>query len=76
MRTVDQNSISACRMISLGTSNRLINAPAGNKGFDTRYDGKIGIRLGILASLDFAAKLVDVGERLLLARDKTIGLGK
>ena len=73
---VDQDGIRAGAAIGFGAAQRFVHAPSGDQRFDARHDGEIGIRLGILARLDLAAKFVDVGQRLRFAVDEAVGLGK
>ena len=73
---VDEDRIRTCFVVGLRPFQGLIQAPASYKSLDPGNDRKIIIGLGVLACLDFAAEDLDIFQRLRLALDKTIGLGK
>ena len=72
---VDQHRVGACRVIGLGATQRLVEPPARDQRLDAGNDAELGIGLAVLAGLDLAAELVDVGQRLALA-EKRVGLGE
>lgn len=73
---VDQDRIGAGLRIRVRAAQRLVHAPAGDQRLDARDDREIRIALRILAGLDLAAELVDLGERLALAVDEAVGFRK
>ena len=73
---MDQNGIGAGAMIGLGPPESFAETPSGNKSLDARDNAKIIIQLGILAGLNLAAKFVDVGQRLCVARNETVRFRK
>ncbi len=54
-------------MIGLDAAQRLIETPARDECLDARDDCEIIVGLRVLAGLDAAAELVDLGELLLVA---------
>jgi hypothetical protein len=73
---VDQNGIRARETVGLRTAQRLLHPPAGNQCFNARHDREVRIVLRILARGDFAGELLDIGQRLMLSVQETIGLRK
>ncbi len=71
---MDQDAVRARGVIGLGAPQGLAEAPAGDEGLDARDDAEVVVALRVLAGLDAAAELVDVGERLLIAVDEAVGL--
>ena len=72
---MDQNGVGAGLAIGFGAAQRLVEPPSGDQRLDARHDRKIVVGLTVLARLDLAAELVDLGERLALA-DEGVGLGE
>ena len=75
-RTMNQDAVRPCFVISISPFYRLIHAPACNQRLDTGDDTEIVVRLGILARLDLAAEFVDVSQLLPGALDKAVRFWK
>ena len=73
---VDENGIRTGQTVGLGPAQRLIHAPTRDQRLDARDNREIAIPLGILAGGYLAHKFLDIGERLALAVQETVGLWK
>jgi hypothetical protein len=71
---VDQDRVGAGRVVGLGALERLRKTPARDQRFHAGDQHEIGIALAVLARLDLAAELSDVGERLELRAQERVGL--
>src|SRR5207244_3836207 len=71
---VDQDRVGAGRVVSLGALERLRKTPARDKRFHAGDQHELGVALAVLARLDLAAELSDVGERLELRAQERVGL--
>jgi hypothetical protein len=63
-RRVHEDGVGAGEAVGLGAAHGLLQAPAGDEGLDAGDDDEVVVALGVLAGLDLAAELVDVGEGL------------
>jgi hypothetical protein len=62
-------------VVGLRTAQRLLHAEAGDQRLDSRDEDEVVVGLAVLAGLDAAAELLDVGQGLCLA-DEGVGLGE
>ena len=72
---MDQQRIGTGLMIGFGAFERLDHTPAGDQRLDPGHQTEIVVDLAVFASLDLAAELVDIGQRLTVA-DEGVGLGE
>ena len=72
---MDQQGIGAGGVVGLGTLQGLSQAATRDQRLDAGDQAEIIIGLAVLAGLDLAAELIDVGQRLAFANEG-IGLGK
>ena len=73
---VDQDRVGARRLIGLGALEGFRESPARDQRLHARHQHEVRIRLAVLAGLDLAAELVDVGERLQLRPEERVRLGE
>ena len=70
---VDQDGVGARRAVRLGPAEGLVEPAPRDERLHARDDREVRIAGAVLAGLDLAAELVDLGQRLVLA-DERVGL--
>ena len=71
---VDENGVGARRVIGLRALERLRQTPARDERLHAGDEHEVGVLLAVLARLDLAGELRDIGERLELGAEERIGL--
>ena len=71
---VDEDGIGAGRVIGLRALERLGETPARDERFHAGDQHEVGVLLAVLARLDLAGELRDIGERLELGAEERVGL--
>src|SRR5437667_13246 len=74
LAAVDEDRVGAGAMVGLRALDRLREAPARDERLHARDEDEVGVRLAVLARLDLAAELLDVGQRLQLGAQERVRL--
>ena len=67
---MDQNAVGTGFMICLGAAKRFVQTPSSNQRFYARDHRKVVIGLSVFPGFDFAAELIDIGQRLVCAEER------
>ncbi|GLS32041.1 hypothetical protein SAMN04488498_12668 [Mesorhizobium albiziae] len=67
---MDEDRVGIGLGIGMRAGKRLILAVAGNEGLYPRHQHEAGVRDGVFHSLQSAAQLLDVGERVAIANER------